>query len=205
MIFSIGKEGHWTFPHSGADVTDAFWGIDRPNNKSGNVDDCGVMVLMKDNFWWEDRGCLTEEVQNKTVAPICQNDRTAATTTTEPATTTTEPATTTTTEPATTTTEPATITTIESATTTTTEPATMTTPFSCSSVGGQEYSGYCYLHKKNWTSTWTDAEADCVSYGGHLVSIHSGAEESFLYSMLGTSASTTWLGASDKDQEVGRI
>jgi hypothetical protein len=120
------------------------------------------MVLKRDNFWWEDRGCLVEEVQHKTVAPICQHDIAAATTTT-------------------------------------------TAPFSCSAVGGQEYDGYCYLYSKNRTNTWPDAEADCVSYGGHLASVHSKAEDSFLYNLIGIYASPIWLGASDIDQEVGRI
>jgi len=91
-VVPVGNEGHWTWPHNGEDLTDAFWGANRPNNKSGNIDDCGVMVLQRDNFWWEDRSCLATTVQKKIVAPICQHDSAAATagTTTPDITTTTE-------------------------------------------------------------------------------------------------------------------
>ncbi len=79
LICNAGNEGHWTWPHSGEDLGDAFWGSNRPNNKTGNTDDCGVMVLQqRDNFWWEDRSCLAAEVQKKTVAPICQHDSAAS-------------------------------------------------------------------------------------------------------------------------------
>ncbi len=78
LICNAGNEGHWTWPHSGEDLGDAFWGSNRPNNKTGNTDDCGVMVLQRDNFWWEDRSCLAAEVQKKTVAPICQHESAAS-------------------------------------------------------------------------------------------------------------------------------
>jgi len=41
------------------------------------------MVLQSNAFWWEDRSCLVQFVQQHVVAPICQHDSTAATTTTE--------------------------------------------------------------------------------------------------------------------------
>ena len=65
-------EGHWIWPHSDEGLSDTFWGTNLPNNKPGNTDDCGVMVLQEDTFWWEDTSCLAPEVHNKTVAPICQ-------------------------------------------------------------------------------------------------------------------------------------
>jgi hypothetical protein len=120
------------------------------------------MVLKRDNFWWEDRGCLVKEVQQKTVAPICQHDSAAASTT---------------------------------------ESASTTTAFSCP-AGWEEYEGHCYLFVRSSTLSWSSAEANCVSYGGHLASIHSYSEESFLYSLMGSSYTITWLGASDRNQEV---
>ncbi len=88
-LLCLGNEGHWTWSHSGEDAIESFWGTNRPNNKSGNTDDCGVMVLQRDNFWWEDRSCLSQDVQKKTVAPICQHDSDAASTTDTPPTPTT--------------------------------------------------------------------------------------------------------------------
>lgn len=158
-LTDLGNEGHWTWPHSGEDLTDSFWGTDRPNNKTGNTDDCGVMVLRKDNFWWEDRSCLTEQVQNKIVAPICQHDSAAASTTGEPTSTTAR----------------------------------------CP-ADWDVFGGHCYLADYGTYRTWMDAEAYCNSFGGHLASIHSQAEEDFLYSLLGA-VSITWLGATDKNQE----
>ncbi len=84
LICNAGNEGHWTWPHSGEDLGDAFWGSNRPNNKTGNTDDCGVMVLQRDSFWWEDRSCLAAEVQKKTVAPICQHESAASSASTPP-------------------------------------------------------------------------------------------------------------------------
>ena len=159
-VFATGNEGHWTWPHSGEDLTDSFWGANRPNNKTGNTDDCGVMVLQRDNFWWEDRSCLAEQVQKKTVAPICQHDSAAASTTREPETTTT---------------------------------------FSCP-TNWQEFEGHCYILQR--FLPWSSAEASCVSLGGHLASVHSSAENNFLYYLLEFSSSVVWLGASDRNQEV---
>jgi len=72
----------WAHSHEFLSV-DSFWGANRPNNRTGNSDDCGVMVLQSNAFWWEDRSCLVQFVQQHVVAPICQHDSTAATTTTE--------------------------------------------------------------------------------------------------------------------------
>jgi hypothetical protein len=41
----------------------------------GNTDDCGLMVVEANNFWWQDSSCLTENVDSKKVAPICQHER----------------------------------------------------------------------------------------------------------------------------------
>ncbi len=162
---NLGKEGQWTWPHSGEDITESFWGTNRPNNKSGNTDDCGVMVLQRDNFWWEDRSCLSQDVQKKTVAPICQHDSDAASTTETP-------------------------------------PATTTTTFSCPS-DWVEFDGHCYQLSNSY-ATWTSAESDCVSKGGHLASVHSFAEETILNNLAPSSVSTVWLGATDKISEVGK-
>ena len=118
------------------------------------------MVLQRDNFWWEDRSCLAEQVQKKTVAPICQHDSAAASTTREPAT---------------------------------------TTQFNCP-AGWQEFEGHCYLY--SYFLSWDSAESQCVSYGGHLASVHSKSEQDFLSKLVGSSTSIVWLGGSDRIQEV---
>ena len=56
-------------------MTDTFWNANHPNTNYGNTDDCGVMVVQPDTFWWEDSGCLTTVVQQSKVAPICQRER----------------------------------------------------------------------------------------------------------------------------------
>ena len=73
--------------HSHEFLTDAFWGTNKPNNRTGNSDDCCVMIL-RSAVWWEDRSCLVHDVSQHAVAPICQHDSTAASTTTATPTTT---------------------------------------------------------------------------------------------------------------------
>ena len=90
MFFSffLGDEGNWMWAHSNEFLTDAFWGTNKPNNRTGNSDDCCVMVL-KSAVWWEDRSCLVHDISQHAVAPICQHDSIAASTTEVPSTTTT--------------------------------------------------------------------------------------------------------------------
>ena len=52
--FISGKEGEWSWIHSGLDLEDEIWSSHRPNNKSRNSDDCVVMVLKNDAVFWED-------------------------------------------------------------------------------------------------------------------------------------------------------
>ena len=86
----IGDEGNWAWAHSHEFLKGSFWGTNKPNNKTGNSDDCCVMILRSNAFWWEDRSCLVHDIQQHDVAPICQHDSTAASTTSEaPMTTTT--------------------------------------------------------------------------------------------------------------------
>ena len=141
------------------------------------------MVVELDNFWWEDSSCLASEVQHNVVAVICQYDSAvASTTTTSAAPTTTTTVTTTTTE-----------------VTTTTVKTTVTPGNSCPS-GWQEFRGHCYLVSKS-KATWADAEKDCVNKGGHLASIHSADENSFIRSLY--PSNWLWIGGTDVDVEVG--
>jgi len=81
FLCSIGDEGNWAWAHSHEFLTDSFWGTIKPNNRTGNSDDCCVMVLHRDAFWWEDRSCLVHDIQHHEVAPICQHGSTTASTT----------------------------------------------------------------------------------------------------------------------------
>ena len=47
--------------------------------------------------------------------------------------------------------------------------------------GWQRFEGSCYQFTVEPALQWTDAEAQCVSQGGHLVSITSQAEQDFIY------------------------
>ncbi len=55
------------------------------------------------------------------------------------------------------------------------------------------YNSSCYA-VFNTSATWSDAEAACVSWGGHLASITSAAEQSYITSLLTTK---TWIGLND--------
>jgi hypothetical protein len=142
------------------------------------------MVVELDNFWWEDSSCLASEVQHNAVAVICQYDIAVASTTT-------------TTSAASTTTTTVTITTTEETTTTVT--TTVTPGNSCPS-GWQEFRGHCYLLVAK-VATWADAEKDCINKGGHLASIHSADENSFIHSLY--SSYSLWIGGTDAAVEVG--
>jgi hypothetical protein len=49
--------------------------------------------------------------------------------------------------------------------------------------------------------TWAEAEKDCINKGGHLASIHSADENSFIRSLY--SSDWLWIGGTDTAVEVG--
>ena len=69
---------------------------------------------------------------------------------------------------------------------------------SCPS-GWQEFELSCYLVVENYW-TWEEAEIDCIIKGGHLASIHSAAERSFVNSLA--PSNHLWLGGTDAVVEV---
>ncbi len=67
---------------------------------------------------------------------------------------------------------------------------------------GQAWGTSCYAPAKQ-SSNWTEAEAACVVWGGHLVSIGSAAENGHVLSRIKAVCGNTpaWIGANDKAVE----
>jgi hypothetical protein len=70
----------------------------------------------------------------------------------------------------------------------------------CPAGGWELFEGRCYLAVTS-DATWADAEKDCNNKGGHLASIHSADERSFIYSL--EPSNWLWIGGTDVDVEVG--
>jgi len=67
--------------------------------------------------------------------------------------------------------------------------------------GWSQFEAHCYFYSggKELKLSWANAEKDCINRGAHLTSIHSQAEQHFVF---GISTIPTWLGASDIISEV---
>jgi cysteine-rich repeat protein len=72
-------------------------------------------------------------------------------------------------------------------------------PYVCEDDGFTRYAGHAYRFVYRQAS-WTNAQADCVSLGGHLATITNEGEQRFLDSQLGTSTSW-WIGLTDGASE----
>jgi hypothetical protein len=70
--------------------------------------------------------------------------------------------------------------------------------------GWNLFNGRCYLLVRNAT-TWADAEKDCYNKGGHLASIHSEDENTFIFNLWSGSGSSLYIGGTDLAVEVGLI
>ncbi len=66
--------------------------------------------------------------------------------------------------------------------------------------GWSPFYGHCYLLVQNAT-TWADAEKDCYNKGGHLASVHSADENTFIRNLY--SSNNLWIGGTDAALEVG--
>ena len=49
--------------------------------------------------------------------------------------------------------------------------------------------------------TWLDAEKTCINLGGHLTSIVTAAESTFLTKLLSSGIGTIWIGLNDRENE----
>jgi hypothetical protein len=66
-------------------------------------------------------------------------------------------------------------------------------------AGWSQFDAFCYKHyweKRNWF----EAERLCRDRGGHLASVHSRAENRFIYTL--TSGLSAWIGYTDLDQDT---
>lgn len=71
-------------------------------------------------------------------------------------------------------------------------------PGACES-GWSQWDAFCYKHI--WEKrTWFEAETLCRERGAHLASIHSRAENRFIYTL--TSGLSAWIGYTDLDQDT---
>ncbi|XP_014890299.1 neurocan core protein [Poecilia latipinna] len=61
----------------------------------------------------------------------------------------------------------------------------------------RKFHGHCYRYFSR-RHTWEDAEKDCREHSGHLASIHTAAEQSFI---RGLSHDNTWIGLNDRTVE----
>ncbi|XP_041862224.1 neurocan core protein [Melanotaenia boesemani] len=61
----------------------------------------------------------------------------------------------------------------------------------------RKFHGHCYKYFSH-RHTWEDAEKDCREHSGHLASIHTAAEQSFI---RGLSHDNTWIGLNDRTVE----
>jgi hypothetical protein len=66
-----------------------------------------------------------------------------------------------------------------------------------------EFGGSLYGLSDTTHATWTAAEAEAISFGGHLVSITSTAEQDFIEATFlpGSSTEVYWIGATDATLE----
>lgn len=65
--------------------------------------------------------------------------------------------------------------------------------------GWSQYDAFCYKHY--WEKqTWFEAEALCRERKSHLASVHSRAENRFIYAL--TNGLSAWIGYSDLDQDT---
>ncbi|XP_036452928.1 macrophage mannose receptor 1-like [Colossoma macropomum] len=68
--------------------------------------------------------------------------------------------------------------------------------------GWLQYGSRCF-RVFTTAATWNDSEQNCVNMGGHLASVHSSEEYTFIQDLMlnATNSNSTWLGGTDAAQE----
>jgi hypothetical protein len=67
--------------------------------------------------------------------------------------------------------------------------------------GAKPFEGRCYL-LVGTSRTWANAEQDCKNKGGHLASVHSEEENTFIFNLPSGSRTQLWIGGTDAAIEV---
>uniref|UniRef100_A0A8B9KM82 C-type lectin domain-containing protein n=1 Tax=Astyanax mexicanus TaxID=7994 RepID=A0A8B9KM82_ASTMX len=68
--------------------------------------------------------------------------------------------------------------------------------------GWSQFGHRCFMIFKN-SADWPASEENCVAMGGHLASVHSSEEHTFIVNLVlnATSSDSAWIGGSDTAQE----
>ena len=208
-LSDLGREGDWTWSYSGMPLVQGWWSPGRPNNSSSNHDDCVLFERENRQLLWFDTDCLSEQFNNNIISQVCQclpgecinNDSTS---TSQPSTTPSSSSiasssivsSSTVSSTISSTTE--TMTTAATGDSTVTTPVTTMTPYQCPDTG-ELYENYCYVLVEERAS-WYDAETLCQAGGGHLASIHSTTENSFVGSSV-VRWDNVWVGGAGGGDE----
>jgi len=163
-------EGFWLLPvaHTMMDNGLIPWATSPAQPDGDKAENCAVATLNADNAGWHDVACDSTEFLGKKIVPICLEDKSTPAST-DPAQSSASPA--------------------------STDPAQSTPvvfPPNCQFMDAQQDTCYLYIRTE---AEWKDAEAYCVSLGGHLVSSLSEAENNFIGSSV-IELYPIWLGAS---------
>jgi hypothetical protein len=174
----LDNEGNWSWAHGHepllAETAAAFWTAGQPNTEPANRDDCVLMARgsaadtdSPNAIQWKDTGCVEDAPPaGVEVAPLCQQDDSTGSAEGLLATTTAATA---------------------------AAAAKPRHPNSCL-PGWSLFAGHCYLAQP-FPKDWESAEADCATTypGGHLVSLHSAAENAMVDQLVG-SGDLYWIG-----------
>merc|ERR1711915_192949 len=209
------REGTWVWSFSDTPLdTDNLsdnWANNRPNDLPSNHGDCVLFERENNRFRWFDTDCLSKEFDEKKISQICQcqpgeclvnEDLTTPTSTTGGSTS--SPITgesTTMTSSSTSTSSSSTVSsitsTVQTSSTSIQPTTTMYLPSGCSEEDNI-FNGFCFILSSS-KATWTDAEQECQQDGGHLVSVHSEEENTFLANSI-VLWDNVWLGGVTEGQ-----
>ena len=209
------REGTWVWSFSDtpldSDNLSDNWANNRPNDLPSNHDDCVLFERENNRFRWFDTDCLSKEFDEKKISQICQcqpgeclvnEDLTTPMSTTGGSTSSpTADESTTMASSTTSTSSSSTVSsitsTIQTSSTSTQPTTTIYTPSGCAEEDNL-FNGFCFILSSS-KATWVDAEQECQQYGGHLASVHSEEENTFLANSI-ILWDNVWLGGLTEGQ-----